>query len=61
MDVRIANSEDPDQTASEEAVWPGSALFVLAVLAGNKCSKSLNIYRKKGILLVSMAMKMPHQ
>ena len=28
MLVRIANSEDPDQTASEEAVWSGSALFV---------------------------------
>ena len=27
-DVRIANREDPDQTASEEAVWSGSALFV---------------------------------
>ena len=30
MPVRIANSEDPDQTASSEAVWSGSALFVLA-------------------------------
>ena len=28
MDVRIANEEDPDQTASSEAVWSGSALFV---------------------------------
>ena len=27
MPLRIANREDPDQTASEEAVWPGSALF----------------------------------
>ena len=26
--VRIANEEDPDQTASTEAVWSGSALFV---------------------------------
>ena len=25
--VRIANLEDPDQSASEEAVWSGSALF----------------------------------
>ena len=25
---RIANSEDPDKTASSEAVWSGSALFV---------------------------------
>ena len=33
--VRIANMEDPDQTASEEAVWSGSALFVYAFLAGN--------------------------
>ena len=27
MLVRIANREDPDQTASSEAVWSGSALF----------------------------------
>ena len=26
--VRIANRGDPDQTASSEAVWSGSALFV---------------------------------
>ena len=26
--VRIVNREDPDQTASSEAVWSGSALFV---------------------------------
>ena len=26
--VSIANSEDPDQTASSEAVWSGSVLFV---------------------------------
>ena len=25
--VRIANGEDPDQTASSEAVWSWSALF----------------------------------
>ena len=25
---RIANREDPDQTASSEAVWSGSVLFV---------------------------------
>ena len=25
---RLANREDPDQTASSEAVWSGSALFV---------------------------------
>ena len=30
MLVRIANREDPDQTASSEAVWSGSALFVRA-------------------------------
>ena len=39
MDVRVANREDPDQTASLEAsleaVWSGSTLFVYAVLAGN--------------------------
>ena len=28
MVVRIADSEDPDQTASSEAVWFGPALFV---------------------------------
>ena len=28
MVVRIANREDPDQTASSEAVFSGSALFV---------------------------------
>ena len=28
MLLRIANREDPDQTASSEAVWSGSALFV---------------------------------
>ena len=26
--IRIANRTDPDQTASEEAVWSGSVLFV---------------------------------
>ena len=35
MFVRIANREDPDQTASLEAVWSGSALFVYAFLAAN--------------------------
>ena len=29
--VRIANREDPDQTASSEAVWSGSALLVLTL------------------------------
>ena len=28
----FANSEDPDQTASEEAVWAGSTLFVMMFL-----------------------------
>ena len=32
---RVANKEDPDQTASSEAVLSGSALFVCAFLAGN--------------------------
>ena len=27
MFVRIANREDPDQTASEEVVWSGLYLF----------------------------------
>ena len=35
MFVRIVNREDPDQTASSEAVWSVSALFVKAFLAGN--------------------------
>ena len=35
MLVRIANREDPDQTASSEAVWSGSALFVYTFCAGN--------------------------
>ena len=30
MLVRIANREDPDQTALSEAVWSGSVLFVYA-------------------------------
>ena len=29
--VRIANREDPDQTASSEAVWSGSALFAYTI------------------------------
>ena len=28
-----ANSVDPDQTASEVTVWPGSALFVILSLS----------------------------
>ena len=32
--VRIANRGDHDQTASLEAVWSGSALFVQAFLPG---------------------------
>ena len=28
MHVPIPNREDPDQTASSEAIWSGSALFV---------------------------------
>ena len=35
MLARIANKLDPDQTASSEAVWSGSTLFVRAFLAGN--------------------------
>ena len=34
MIVRIANREDPDQTASSEAVWSGPAHFVYIILAG---------------------------
>ena len=39
MNVGIANREDPDQTASSEAVLSGSAQFVSAFVAGNYCSK----------------------
>ena len=35
MLVRIANSEDPDQTTSEEAAWSGSARFIKAFLPDN--------------------------
>ena len=31
----LTNREDPDKTASKEAVWSGSALFVYVFLAGN--------------------------
>ena len=34
MLVRIVNRDNPDQTASSEAVRSGSVLFVLALLAG---------------------------
>ena len=33
--VRIANREDPDHTASSEAVCSACTLFVSAFLAGN--------------------------
>ena len=32
---QMANLGHPDQTASEEAVWSGSALFVKTFLEGN--------------------------
>ena len=35
----LANSEDPDQLASEEANWAGSALFVTTYV---------NVYQKPG-------------
>ena len=41
MLVRVENREDPDQTASEEAVWSGSALFVLAFLGRQLVCKIL--------------------
>ena len=31
----IANSEDPDQTAPQGAVWSGSALFAQTCLSEN--------------------------
>ena len=33
--ARIANRRESDQTASSEAVWSGSALFVYIFLTGN--------------------------
>ena len=47
MLVKVANREDPDQTASSEAVWSGSALFVYDFLPSIYCSKFQNIYRLK--------------
>ena len=42
---RIANREDTDQTASEDAVRSGSALFAhWTFLQGNKCLNIYNIY-----------------
>ena len=38
----MANSEDRDQTAPEEAVWSESALFVREFW----CTKFYDIYRK---------------
>ena len=38
-DMPLANSVDPDQLASEEAKWSGSALFVI---------KYVNFYQKLG-------------
>ena len=35
----FANSADPDQLASEEAIWSGSALFAI---------KYMNIYQQSG-------------
>ena len=35
----FANSADPDQLASEEANWPGSALFAV---------KYVNLYQQSG-------------
>ena len=43
--IRIANREDPDQTASSEAVWSGSALFVKAFLEGNSIGNSIRNFR----------------
>ena len=50
MLVIIANREDPDQTASSEAVWSGSELFVTAFLAGNynQNFKTLTMYVENG-------------
>ena len=39
QNVRIANREEPDQTASEEAVWSGSALFEYDFLSDKFCLK----------------------
>ena len=53
MLVRITNREDPDQTASSEAVWSQSALFVEAFLAGNKVFEILeHLYCNQKIIFL---------
>ena len=42
----LANSVDPDQLASEEASWSGSALFVI---------KYVNFYQKPGSKVIWLA------
>ena len=39
MKVKITSGEDQDQTASSEAVWSGSALFVETYFVVNMCLK----------------------
>ena len=41
----MANSVDPDQTASAGAVWSGSALFADAICQTLWCMKFKDIYR----------------
>ena len=41
----VANSVDPDQTASLGAVWSGSALFAYAILSAILVTKFKDIYR----------------
>ena len=45
MRVRIANSEDPDQTASSEAAWSWFVLFVEKACVGN--FRTSTIYKVK--------------
>ena len=39
----LANSTDPDQLASEEANWPGPALFVIKYVNFYQTSGSSNL------------------
>ena len=39
----LANSVDPDQMASEEAIWSGSALFVIKYVIFYQKSRSSNL------------------
>ena len=48
--MAYVNSVDPDQTAPEEAVWPGLTLFAIPLgILGNNCIKKQNLGQRYGI------------